>query len=165
MPKERLVNVGGHTPGSKFELVSWSQGEVRHNVWDSAGRENREASVEEKRVLLVLGQALDLEHALRGVAIATQRADFAVAMAGRAKAAAKRIKQISDAVSTPAIDAILTIVGSIKLKLDNGEELTAAADNVAEQARAFVANNDGSGLDALDPLIPGSDRYKGTPSQ
>jgi hypothetical protein len=165
VPKERLVNVGGHTAGSKFELVSWSQGEIRHNVWDSAGRENRGASAEEQRVLLVLGQALDLEHALRGVAVATERADFAVAMAGRAQAAAKRIKQISEAVSTPEIDAILAIAGSVKLKLDNGEELTAAADSVGEQARAFVANNDGSGLDALDPLIPGADRYKGTPSQ
>ncbi len=165
VPKERLVNEGGHTAGSKFELVTWSQGEIRHNVWASAGRENPEASQEEKRVFLVLGQMLDLEHALRGVAVATERADFAVAMAQRAKAAAKRIKQISEAVSTPEIAAILEIAGSIKLSLGNGEALTAAADSIAEQARAFAAGNDGSGLAALDSLIPGADRYKGTPAQ
>ena len=165
VPKERLVNVGGHTAGSKFELVTWSQGEIRHNVWASAGRENPEASQEDKRVFLVLGQMLDLEHALRGVAVATERADFAVAMAQRAKAAAKRIKQISEAVSTPEIAAILEIAGSIKLSLGNGEALTAAADGIAEQARAFAAGNDGSGLAALDSLIPGADRYKGTPAQ
>ena len=32
VPSERLVNVGGHVAGSMdFEIVSWSQGTVRHN--------------------------------------------------------------------------------------------------------------------------------------
>ena len=39
VPEERLVNVGGHTAGSAFELVSWSQGEVRHNLQKSAGKD------------------------------------------------------------------------------------------------------------------------------
>ena len=43
-PREALVNRGGHTPGSPFELVSWLQGEVRHNVWYTDGKENSEAS-------------------------------------------------------------------------------------------------------------------------
>ena len=31
VPNEKLVNIGGHKAGSNFELVSWLQGEVRHN--------------------------------------------------------------------------------------------------------------------------------------
>src|SRR5713101_4798624 len=31
VPNEKLVNVGEHKPGSNFELLSWLQGEVRHN--------------------------------------------------------------------------------------------------------------------------------------
>jgi hypothetical protein len=165
VPDERLVNEGGHPPGSKFELVGWLQGEVRHNVWYTEGKSNPEASQEDKRVMLVLGRVLDLEHALRGVAKATKRADYAVAMATRAKTAAQRIKQISEVASTPEIDAILEIAGSIQLKLNNADELTGAADRIAEQARAFAAGNDGSGLAALDALIPGPDLYRGSPVQ
>jgi hypothetical protein len=115
--------------------------------------------------MLVLGRVLDLEHALRGVAKATQRADYAIAMATRAKTAAQRIKQISDLASTPEIDAILEIAGSVQLKLNNSGELTGAADRIAEQARAFAAGNDGSGLAELDTLIPAADRYRGSPAQ
>jgi hypothetical protein len=165
VPDERLVNEGGHPAGSKIELVAWSQGEMRHNVWYTEGKSNPEASQEDKRVMLVLGRVLDLEHALRGVAKATMRADYAVAMATRARAAAQRLKKISQAASTPEIDAILDIAGSIQVKLNNADELTAAAERIAEQARAFAAGNDGSGLAALDALIPGPDRYRGSPAR
>jgi len=165
VPEEKLVNVGGHTAGSKFELVTWTQGEIRHNVWYTDAKSNPEASQEQKRLMLVVGQMLDLEHALRGVAKATERADYAVAMAGRAKAAAQRIKQISEAQTTPEIDAVLAVAGSVELKLGNADQLTAAADKIGEQARALAANNDGSALAGLDGLIPGADQYKGTPSQ
>ena len=43
-------------------------------------------------MMYVVGQALDLEFALRGVAKATEKADYAVAMAKRAKIAEKRIE-------------------------------------------------------------------------
>lgn len=165
VPDERLVNEGGHPPGSKFELVAWSQGEMRHNVWYTEGKSNPEAPAEDKRVMLVLGRMLDLEHALRGVAKATERADYAVAMASRAKIAAQRIKQISELASTPEIDAILEIAGSIQLKLNNADELSGAAERVAGQARAFAAGNDGSALAALDELVPGPDLYRGSPAR
>ena len=42
VPNEKLVNVGGHPAGSDFALVSWSQGELRHNVFYT--KENDEAS-------------------------------------------------------------------------------------------------------------------------
>ena len=40
---EKLVNVGGHPPGSTdFELASWAAGEVRHNFFLSKGTKNAE---------------------------------------------------------------------------------------------------------------------------
>lgn len=165
VPEEKLVNEGGHPAGSKFELVSWSQGEVRHNVWYNDGNSNPEATAEQKRVMAVVGQMLDLEHALRGVAKATVRGDYAVAMAGRAKSAAQNIQKINDSASTPEIAAVLEVAGGVKLSLGNADALTAAADEVAAQARAFVANNDGSGLGGVDGMIPGPDRFKGKPAR
>ena len=49
VPQEKLVNEGGHPAGSAFQLVSWSQGEVRHNVWYTDGKSNPEASPKRKR--------------------------------------------------------------------------------------------------------------------
>ena len=57
VPNEKLVNVGGHKAGSDFELVAWSQGEIRHNNWYTGGKENRQATLEEKRKMYVIGTA------------------------------------------------------------------------------------------------------------
>ncbi|MBB86074.1 multiheme c-type cytochrome [Abyssibacter sp.] len=163
VPKENLVNTGGHPAGSNFELVAWSQGEVRHNVWYNDGAGNAEASQNRKRVMFLVGQALDLEYALRGVAKATQKAQYAVQMAKRAKRSALRIKAISDAgVSIPEVGELLKIAGSAKVSLNNEAALTAAADKVAVQAKAIASNYDGSELAALDGLLPSADAYKGT---
>ena len=165
VPQEKLVNEGGHVAGSAFELVSWSQGEVRHNVWFTGGKSNPEAAAERKRMMYVVGRTLDLSFALRGVAKSTEKARYAVAMAKRAKDATGEIQKIADLVSVPEIDEILAIAGGAELKLNNEAALTAAADNVDAAVGKFAANHDGSALAALDQLIPASGAYKGAPAQ
>jgi putative intracellular protease/amidase len=162
VPNEKLVNVGGHPAGSKFELVAWSQGEVRHNVWYT--KENGEATQERKRMMYVVGQALDLEFALRGVAKATTKDKYAKRMAKRAKAAKKKIAAIAAAVKVPEIDAIVAAGGSAKLKLNNDAALSAAADKVAAAAKKIAASYDGSTLGGVDGLLPQAKDYKGTPA-
>lgn len=161
VPNEKLVNVGGHPAGSKFDLVAWTQGEVRHNVWYS--KDNNEASKNRKRMMYVVGMALDLEYALRGVAKATQKARFAVAMATRASAARKKIEAIAAAVSAPELKAMLAAANSTGLKLNNEAALSKAADGVQKAARAFSAKYDGSKLAAVDGMIPTKFIGKATP--
>ncbi len=152
VPNEKLVNVGGHPAGSKFELASWINGEIRHNVWYSA--ENNSSSIERQRMMYIVGQALDLEHALRGVAKATEKAKYAVSMAKRAKAAEKRLGQIAETVNLPEINSILLIAEGVKLKLNNEEQLTKAADGISSEAIKLSNNYDGSQLAELDALLP-----------
>ena len=78
VPREKLVNVGGHPAGSKFELVSWSQGEIRHNLWYGNGKDNKLASAKRKRLMFVVGLVVELETALRAVGKATQKKSYAV---------------------------------------------------------------------------------------
>jgi len=152
VPNEKLVNVGGHPAGSKFELVSWSQGEVRHNIWYT--KENNASPLERQRVMYIVGQALDLEFALRGVAKATEKAKYAVAMAKRAKAATKRLQKIAEMVDAPEIQAILVVAAEAKLKLNNEDQLTAAANAVSAEAKKLADSYDGSQFAGIDALLP-----------
>ena len=165
VPQEELVNKGGHPAGSPFELVSWTQGEVRHNVWYTEGKSNPEASAERKRMLYVVGLAVELETALRAVGKATAKADYAVKMAKRAKRAQQRFDKVAAALSAPEIGAIAAAGKSAKLKLNNGAALNGAADKVAAATKKLVASHDGSGFGAIDGLIPKADKYKGKPSK
>lgn len=163
VPHEDLVNKGGHTAGSAaFDLVSWSQGEVRHSTWHSKGRENTPASAERKRLLYVVGIGVEVETALRAIAKATVRKNYAFLMAKRVDDARKRLALAAKAApDIPEITRMVELAHSAGLKLNNDKALTAAADAIAELIAAITKKYDGKSLAALDPLIPGADKYKG----
>ena len=164
VPQEKLVNVGGHPAGSPFELVSWSQGEVRHNLWYSKGKSNVEAKPNRRRLMYVVGLAVELETALRAVGVATTRKTYAFKMARRADDARKKMAEAAKAA--PGVPELANIVKwghSAGLKLKNNAALTEAADNVVKETLRLLAKNDGSKLAGLDPMIPKADKYKGEP--
>ena len=166
VPQEKLVNVGGHLAGSPFELVSWSQGEVRHNLWYSKGERNDKATPSRKRMLYVVGVAVELETALRAVAVATKRKTYAFRMARRAHEAREKMSSIAKAVpEAPELAAIANLGYSAGLKLENEQALSEAADKIAIEALGLSDKYDGSTFGAVDALIPKEDKYKGAPSK
>ena len=166
VPQEKLVNVGGHTPGSKFELVSWSQGEVRHNVWYTEGKENKKATAARKRMMYIIGIIVEYETAIRAVGKATKKADYAIKMAKRAAKARKKLKLIAKALpKVPELKKILKIAKSAKLKLNSEAVLTEAADRIAVEATSLSFKYNGSKFAKVDSLIPGPKKYKGKPAK
>ena len=163
VPEEQLVNVGGHAAGSDFELVSWSQGEIRHNTWYNNNAENRKADPARRRMMFVVGTAVELKTALRATAKATVKATYGVTMARRADAARKRMAEIGKAISAPEVDEIVSTASGVALKLNNEAQLSAAADRIGAAAAHLSAHYDGSTFGGVDPMIPGPDQVKGEP--
>jgi hypothetical protein len=162
VPNEKLVNTGGHAAGSAFELVSWSQGEVRHNVWFNKGASNPEASQTRKRMLFVVGRIVELETALIGVSKATEKKDYAVKMAQRADNARKAVAALANLLpNAPELKQIADIGQGAGLRLNNEAELVAAAGKISELGQKFSTTYDGSQFAAIDQYIPGADKYKG----
>ena len=166
VPQEKLVNVGGHTPGSKFELVAWSQGEVRHNVWYTQGKDNKKATINRKRMMYVVGMIVEFETAIRAVGKATKKETYAIKMAKRAARARKKLAAIAEALAgVPEMKKIMKLAKSAKLKLNNEAKLTKLADRIAVEAVALSTNYDGAKFAKLDPMLPAPDKYKGKPAK
>lgn len=166
VPREKLVNVGGHTAGSKFELVSWSQGEIRHNLWYGDGKTNKPASAKRKRLMFVVGLAVELETALRAVGKATQKKTYAVQMARRASNARKRLAGAAKILSNvPELAAASKAAKGAALKLNNDAQLSAIADKIAAAGKMIASKYDGSTFAAIDKAIPGPSKYKGKPAR
>jgi hypothetical protein len=162
VPQEDLVNKGGHKAGSAFELVSWSQGEVRHNTWHSKGKDNVPASAARKRMLYLVGLGVELETALRAVGKATVRKAYAFEMAKRADRARKQLAAAAKAApDVPEIARMVEFGHSAGLKLNNERFLTNAADGVSKLLASINEKYDGSTMAGLDSLIPGPDKFKG----
>lgn len=160
VPNEKLVNVGGHPAGSKFELVSWSQGMIRHNFVSSDGKQNARKPVERLRVMFVVGLMTDLEFSLRSVSHSTERAEFAWRMSKRVDVARKRLEKALQLTDHPLVGKAINAGYFAKLKLENREKLSEAANMVSSVAREFAETEDGSNLGAIDSLLPPERVYK-----
>jgi Cytochrome c554 and c-prime len=162
VPQEDLVNKGGHPAGSAFELVSWSQGEVRHNTWHSKGKQNVPASAVRKRMLYLVGLGVELETGIRAVGRATARKRYAFEMAKRVDRARKQLAAAAKAVpNVPEIAKMVEYAYSAGLKLNNERFLTTAADGVSKVLASITEKYDGSTMGGLDSLIPAPDKFKG----
>ncbi len=166
VPNERLVNVGEHAAGSPFELVSWSQGEVRHNVWYSKGQSNAKSTQKRKRMMYVTGISVEVETALRAIGVATKKKSYAIRMAHRADLARKKMAAIATALpKVPEITRIVSLSHSAGLKLNNKEKLYKAADQIASVVQQFLTKYDGSTFAGIDNLLPPSSDYRGKPAK
>jgi hypothetical protein len=160
-PDERLVNVGGHGVGSEeFELVAWSQGQVRHNFLRSGGGTNAASAPERLRVMFIVGVMADLEASLRATASASEKAAFGIAAARRAARQKRRLYEISQLVENPHVQSAMQAALGVRLKLNNRDALVAAADEIGQAAHEFAEVVDGATLAAVDPLLPMPSQYK-----
>ena len=160
VPNERLVNVGGHTTGSDgFEFVEWSQGEIRHNFLASslagAAPVNAQRPLSRKRVMFVVGRALELEYALRGVAAASEDGVYAKAMVRRVRSAVSEMRAIDRTGAVPQAAEMLDVVRGVEVRPRNEAALVAAAERVAAAARRFFDEALPERLAALDDLVLG----------
>ena len=162
VPHEDLVNKGGHPAGSTFDLVAWSQGEVRHNTWHSKGKANVPATAARKRLLYLIGLGVELETVLRAIGRATSRKLYAFEMAQRVDRSRKQLAL--EAKAAPAVPEIAQLVEfsyAAGLKLRNESHLTAAADGVSKLLVAIAEKYDGSTMAGLDAMIPAANKFKG----
>lgn len=155
VPDEKLVNQGKHRAGSVFDLLAWSQGEIRHNFLSSAGAPdnptNRPASAEEKRKIYVVGALVDLEFSLRNLAgVQEKGGDFHGAMVERVNRVRKKVDAILAAVDLGEISAA---VGALPDPIDESTPIASdLADRVGAAARKFAASS--PDLASIDGQLP-----------
>lgn len=160
---EKVVNTGGHPVGGPFELVAWSQGEVRHNYLESAGIENEECSPARKRLLFAVGRALDLRFALSGLAKATQSGPYLEGLQKRARSALKNLEAAAAAApQVPELAQIHQIGRRARLELGQRVSLEKLSDDIIAATRALAKAHDGTRLGSLDPLLPKPSEYRGS---
>ncbi len=160
---EKLVNTGGHAPGSDFELLAWSQGDIRHNLWYT--KTNDEAPKARKRLIYVVGQAVALETYLDAVGKAVEKKDYAAKMISRAKQAKDNFAAIAAVLEHPEIRAIAALSAGAELTQGDAAPLVAAAAEIGKLTRAVVKKYDGGGMAAVDAMLPPPDKYKGKPAK
>ena len=152
---EELVNQGGHSIGGKnFEMVSASQGLMRHRFVSGGGTSNAPNPPERLAMIFVSGIIADLEFSLRATANATSGETFGRQVARRAATAAKRLRSVHAKTKLPILKEMLDAFDAVKLKTNNRLQLESAAESVRKLGVRFGAEHDGSELSAIQSYVP-----------
>lgn len=155
-PSEELVNDAGHPLCDDFELVSWSQGKIRHNFFRGPNGTNVESAPERKRVMYLLGQTLELEDALRRLAAATEPGPYQDHVRTRAVKAYTTVEAIDAIDSFPRVGRALDATRDGVETSEQRRAILAAAAEVQTAAKAIAANRTGQDMAAIDALLASS---------
>lgn len=168
---ETLVNTktaeGQHPASSPgFELLAWSQGEIRHNFRKPDNSEDpANPDTEHQHALYVVGKLLDLEYSLRALSQATDPdgrfyGSLRHRVLGDAGALAS-LAAIREALAAdhPVATRIATIEAAVSAELiavDQGEALLAAAELIRSEVEPlFNGQLEGWSLEALEESLAG----------
>lgn len=176
---EKLLQAG-HKPGhGDFDLITWLQGEVRHN-FQVDQKSNAESpsllqardgidTAQRKRVMLVIGKMAELETCLRNLAAIDagnlkERYAGRRGWAGRAEDAYEFLaEEVAPAVSNSHVDAAVAAVKDIRLgrKFKDQDAARAAADQLRDTAAELVKEQAQIDLAGLDKLLDDLGRPQG----
>ena len=172
---EKLIAAGHKTSSASFEFVSWSEGEIKHNFLLNRDRNEDAPSLWlethgkkpelRRRVKFVVGALTQLEMLLRSRA--SMKSPAIIPQVGGSIAAINgKLSQINGmapsdelrvVVGEPAkgnLGLITPLLGTLFVAQETDSKTYAeAADKVADAARNFATNHDGSKLPTIDALI------------
>lgn len=154
---EKIVNSKEHPILSKdFEMVAWSQGDMRHNLWFSDGKENVLAPIEKQRLYYILSKTVSLEMFLRALAKSDVKGLYSESFEQQIGKVKQELATIVD------LGGPTEITATNKITIDNAtpSDLLRFADDVAKLSKNIEAKYDGKKLSSIDSLLPKQKNYK-----
>jgi len=157
---ESLVNVAGHSVRSDgFNMVSWTQGSMRHNFFRTDGRQNAFSDPVRLRTMYVISVLTELEFSLRAAAKSTSRSRYAASHAQHCRKVQKDLEAICQRLSDPRLDKALTAIQNVKFSLANAPSFADQANEISRITWEFSINPGGE-LTVIDELLPRPTTYR-----
>jgi hypothetical protein len=110
--------------------------------------------------MYVVGKALDLEYALRGLAKATTKGGYLLHMVERKDKALASLKNIANLIDNAEIKKIIELADGMAVQVNNSGYLI-VADQIGLLNKTFSTLTNDVQLNALDSLLPKPEDYKG----
>lgn len=159
-----LVEKTEHPSSSAFELVAWTQGEIRHNFWSSNRTENLESEIDQLRLLFVVGVVADFDASLRALGRATSLGKYAETIATRVVALRAKLRLLS--LELPEVEELVEIVGqseNVRILTNNTSQLKPVSEAIDRLGRSIAEEYTGAEFEAIDHLLPKVSQYRGSP--
>lgn len=158
---EGIVNTTAHpTRSEHFNMVSWSQGSMRHNFFRTGGRQNAFSDPVRLRTMYVVSILAELEFSLRAASKSTARGRYATTHARQCRVVQEELAQICARVPDPRLANALEAIKAVRFSLANVASFDETAEMISRIAWDF-STNPRSELDTIAELLPPPTEYRG----
>lgn len=155
-----LVNVTDHPPLTpQFNMVSWSQGSMRHNFLRTDNKSNAVSSPERLRVMFMVDLLAKLEACMKSLAGSEQGSEHSNSMTLQYIAAAKQLHRISEVVDNVYINKANDLVQTTQ-PTSQPDRLLGMADQLSRIAFEFGKREQEHQLRAIQLLLPDPSEYR-----
>ena len=155
-----LVNATDHPPiSATFNMVSWSQGTMRHNFLRAENKSNAESSPKRLQVMFVVDLMARLEATLTSAADSTIDSEHAKVMQQEYSKAAKKLLTVSRRVNNQLINDVIEVLRQTP-PTASPEKQISAAKTIEKIAFQFGKNESAHELHAIQDMLPARDEYR-----
>ena len=155
-----LVNQSSHPAVSdRFNMVSWSQGSMRHNYLRTNGVGNELSSPARLRVMFVTDILTRTQYLLKALVDSQPGSRHQAIMQSELLAATEKIGTISKAVANQWIDEAAKAVRSLDDQ-STAKDRKKVAEFLGKLAFDFADKEILHSLEAIQPMLPSQDSYR-----
>lgn len=155
-----LVNLTDHPPISNgFNMVSWSQGSMRHNFLRTDNKYNAESTPERLRVMFVVDLMAKLEATLLSLSDSQPDSEHHQFMRKQYLRTAKKLLEVYKSTNNSEIEDVISVLKKTPPNATSDQQLT-AAKSISETAFIFGKNEKQHELGAIQYMLPPVDQYR-----
>ena len=156
----QLVNVTDHPPvTAEFNMVSWSQGSMRHNFLRTDNKSNGVSSPARLRVMFVADLLAKLEACMQALARSERGSEHFNAMTLQYVSASKQIDAISSAIDNTYVNEASRLLQAVQ-PVAEPKILRAAADGMGKIGFEFGKHEKSHQLEAIQSMLPDPSQYR-----
>ena len=156
----QLINETIHPQAAKqFNMVSWSQGNMRHNFLRTDNKYNAKSTDERLRVMFVVDLMARLEAVLKSAAKSKPDTKHFGLMNSLYQDSAKELLNVSKLVENAYIDSVIDVLKKTPPDANKKQKL-GAAKSISNIAFEFGKNETAHALDEIQNLLPAEETYR-----
>ena len=154
-----LVNLTEHPPMSAdFDMVSWSQGSMRHNFLRTDNKTNAESSPERLQVMYVVDLMARIEAVLKAMASSERDSKHYQFLQNQYLSIAEKLLEISRKIDNQSVDQVIKILKNTSSS--DPQRQIESSISIKNLAFEFGKNEASHQLDAIRNMLPTRDQYR-----
>lgn len=143
-----------------FDMIRWSQGQMRHNFYRTQGKSNALSEPPRLRLMYLADLVAGLEFGFVAIAELNENREAKNKLVTQTLRRISNFNRAANDVGQPKLKPIEDLIRTLNIETASPKELKSAAENIRKFSVDFFSDVDPAKLSALDRSLPKQSEYR-----